>query len=224
MAKRKKSRTLIGTKKKISEPENKIPKKEISHENKILRNFFIGIAVVAAVIALFALVSYSISNFEYKGVKFRIVKEGNLVLYNTKIPVIVEGKNAEYNFYFRNDPRIIGKEIPFDLNGSNFSLAENLVLNSTSDFNCNGDGIIAVANLVNLYKISGINVIKDGNAVCDEEGRYAFVNLQEANETRIEKFGPECYNVSISNCEILEATERLMLESFIKINKLLKEN
>ena len=53
---------------------------------------------------------------------------------------------------------------------------------------------------------------------------YLISSNLEINETSIEKFGPRCYNVNINNCEILRATERLMLESFIEINKLLKEN
>ena len=71
-----------------------------------------------------------------------------------------------------------------------------------------------------MYKISGIDVIKDGNATCDQSGRYAFIGIQAGNQTTIKKTGPACYEVTINNCEILEATERLMLESFIEINKL----
>jgi len=179
MPKRKKT-----DRKRKGEVKKEIPKKEQAiDQNKILRNFFIGMAILILLIIL-----------------------------------VVDGKNAEYNFYLRNDPRKLDEGVSFN---GNLSLAQNLVLNSTEDFNCDGFGIIATANLVNLYKVSGINVIKDQNATCDSEGRYAFINLQKGSETRIDKVGPACYNVNISNCEILEATERLMLESFIEINKLM---
>lgn len=216
MAKKREKTVRKGKKEDIKEEFSK--KEQAIDQNKILRNFFIGMIILILLIVLVVYAVKSTKKFEYEGVSFEIVKTGNLVLYNTKIPIAVGGKNAEYNFYLRNDPRKIGKEVPFE---GNLSLAQNLVLNSTEDFNCDGYGVIAIANLVSLYKVSGIEVIKDQNATCDSEGRYAFINIQSGNQTRIDKFGPACYNVSISNCEILEGTERLMLESFIEINKLI---
>lgn len=219
MAKKKRVKKKKTKKGLPEEKEKRIRKKEqIKSEDKILKNFFIGIGVVIVLIVLVILILNYTKNFEYEGVKFRIVREGELILYKTSIPVIYQGKEIPYNFYLRNDPRNLGENIPFD---EEINLAQILVLNSTEDFNCDGDGIIAIANLVNLYKISGIEVIKDENATCDAEGRYAFIHLQEGNETSIEKFGPSCYNININNCEILKATERLMLESLIEINKVI---
>lgn len=196
--------------------EKRIRKKEqIKSENRILKNFFIGIGIIIVVIVSIILILNSTKSFEYEGVKFKLVKEGNLVLYKTSIPVTYQGKKTFYNFYLRNDPRSLGKNVPFE---GEVRLAKNLVINSTG-FNCDGDGIIAIANLQILYELSGIKVIKDENATCDPAGRYAFIQLQEGNKTSIEKFGPICYNVSINNCEILKALERLMIEYFIEINK-----
>ena len=173
-------------------------KAQVKKHNKILRNFLIGMAIFVVLIFLVWYAIESIKKFEYAGVNFKIVKfcdsKPCLVMYNTKIPVVYEGKNAEYNFYLRNDPRKIGGEVPFD---GNLSLARNLVLNGIENFTCNGDGIIAIANLQNLYQISGINMIRDGNATCDSEGRYAFMVLRPENQTGIEKFGPSCYNIKI---------------------------
>ena len=217
MAREKKVKKKRGKRKK-EDIEKKISrKKEIESQNRILKNFLIGIGIVIIAGFLVFLLINQAKTFEYEGVKFKIVKEGDLTLYRTSLPVIYQGKEIPYNFYFRNDPRELEK-IPF--NGE-INLKEILVINSTESFNCNGDGIIAVANLLNLYKISGIEVIKDENATCDPEGRYAFIQLQAGNETSIEKFGPACYNVNINNCEILKAIERLMIESLIEINKLI---
>jgi len=41
------------------------------------------------------------------------------------------------------------------------NLIENMVINSTSDFNCNGDGIIAIANFVQFYELLGVNPYGD---------------------------------------------------------------
>jgi len=214
----KKKRKKKKTKKQLQEEKRIRKKEQIKSEDRILKNFFIGIGVVVVVIVLFILVLNSTKSFEYQGVEFKIVKEGNLVLYKTLIPVTYQGKKTFYQFYLRNDPKDLGKNIPFE---GGVRLAKNLVINSTEDFNCDGDGVIAIANLQILYELSGIKVIKDENAICDPEGKYAFIQLQEGSQTSIEKFGPICYNVNINNCEILKALERLMLEYFIEINKAL---
>lgn len=185
-------------------------------QDRILRNFLIGMAALIIFVILFVYAVKSTKKFEYEGVNFEVVKNGKLVFYNTQVPVLINGQSAQYNFYLRNDPRKTGTEVPIE---GNLVLAKNLVINSSEELNCDGDGIIAIANLLNLYKMSGINVIKDDNASCDYSGRYAFIKIQTANETSIEEFGPKCYNLNINNCEILKGTERLMIESFIEIKE-----
>ena len=197
--------------------EKPATKKEIEVQNKMLRNFFIGIGAFILVIVLVVLFVNSIKHFEYKEVKFNIVKEGKIIFYNTAFPMYhsVTGQHvADYNFYIRNDPRKLEK-IPF--NGE-LVLLDNLVINMTGDFHCDGDGIIAIANLVKLYEVIGTQVMKDENATCDSLGRYMFIQIQPGDETSIEQFGPACYKINVNNCEILEATERFMAETFVKIN------
>ena len=216
MAKKQK-KTKSGKQSKVGKKGKTSRKKQIESHNKILKNFFIGVGVIIIAILLIFLIINQTKNFEYEGIKFQFVKEGDLDLYKTSLPITYQGEKIPYNFYLRNDPRKL-KEISFD---GELNLKENLVMNSTENFNCDGDGIIAIANLINLYKIAGIEMIRDENASCDSEGRFAFIQLQAGNETNIEKFGPACYNVNINNCEILKAIERLMIESFVEIHKLL---
>jgi hypothetical protein len=95
----------------------------------------------------------------------------------------------------------------------------------TNSFNCDGDGVIGIANVLNLYKIIGTQVIKDENASCDDLlGRYMFLNIKEGNETKINDYGLKgaCYNIEVKGCDILPATERFMLETLIKVNKVVK--
>jgi len=211
---------------KIDEVEKKISrKKQVEAENRILRNIFVGIIIVVVAILAIVLFLKSVRTFEYQGVNFQVVKFCDagpcLVTYNTKLPIIYEGKDAEYNFYLRNDPRKLGENVPFI---GEINLAQNVVINSTSDFNCDGDVGIAMGNLGNLFSISRINAVKDANITgCDSQGRYGFINLQEGNQTSVEEIGPSCYNININNCEIVKAMERFMLEDFVKINKILKE-
>ena len=118
-----------------------------------------------------------------------------------------------YNFFLRNDPR----KSKVDFNGE-LEIKKLAVMNSEEEFSCDGNGIIAVANLRQLYEMVGTKIIRDENATCDSEGRYIYINLKEGEKTKIEQIGKACYDIVINNCEILEGTERFMVETFAKIN------
>lgn len=205
------------------EEKEKAPTDEqIKKEKKTFRN----VMIVMGVCVLFFLATYFIINwskqFNYNGVNFVVDKTAmaGKTLYKTSIPVLYQGNIADYNIYLRRDPRTTGL-ISFD---GTLNINSNMVINITQDFNCNGDGIIGVANFLKLYNLIGTTVIKDENATCDDNGDYMFVKIKEGNETKIEQFGTSCYNIYIKDCEILEGTERFMLETFIETNKALKES
>ena len=204
-------------KKVCGEEETKISSEDqIKKQNKQLKQIFIGIGIVVLIFILIMLFIRFTAHFKYKGiVDFKIVKEGDLILYQTSFPVIYNGELAEYNIYLRNDPRKLEKTVPAK---GTLLLLDNAVINATEEFDCEGDGIIAIANLVNLYNALGKNLIKDENASCDSLGRYTFLQIQSGNETSIEKTGPSCYNLNVNNCEILEVTERFMAGILVRIN------
>jgi hypothetical protein len=200
-------------KSKNTKQKKSFPKKQVKEENKILRNFFVGILVFLFLIFVAWYINYSFTHLEYGGVKFKTIKEGDIILYNTQIPVIYKGEKTDYNFYLRTNPKELNK---IRMEGE-LSILQNMVINETNDFSCEGKGLIAVANLAQLYQILGTKVIKDENAACDPEGKYAYVNLIQGTETYIEEISPSCYNIYIKDCEVLEGTERFMLETFIKV-------
>ena len=194
-----------------------------SVENRQLKNFLFIIGGALIAIFLFVFVIHSIRNFELEGVEWKVVKEKNLVFYNTAVPLYskVGGMTGsylvDYNFYLRNDPRKLSEEIPFE---GKFFLLQNVVFDTTDSFECDGDGIIAVANFVSLLERMGASVIKDENATCDTaKGKYTYIQLRDTGETAVRQFGLTCYNINIKNCEILKGTERFMLEAFKEINK-----
>ncbi len=200
--------------------EKEASREQIKKESKVFRIIVIAMTGFIMLFLLFYLINYSISHFKIEGVSFAIDKTAmaGKTLYKTSLPVIYQGKPADYNFYFRNDPRELVK-IPFE---GDMILKENMVLNMTNSFNCNGDGVIAIANVLNLYKVIGTEVIKDENASCDElYGRYAYLNIKEGNETSINDYGLKggCYNIDVKGCDILPATEKFMLETLIKVNE-----
>ncbi|MEK6819699.1 MAG: hypothetical protein AABY03_00685 [Nanoarchaeota archaeon] len=193
---------------------NEIPSQmQVANENKTLRNIFITIVLLSASF-LIGWFFMSNNDFEYKGITFEVVKE--IAPYRTSIPVLYQGIETDYNFYLRNDPRELEK-INFD---GNLNLKPFMVVNATDSLKCNGDGIISIANIANLYQIIGTQVIKDQNATCNQNGTYMFLNLVEANESRIEQYGPSCYQLSVSNCDVLKVTEKFMVETLAKVEKL----
>lgn len=189
-------------------------KEQIDKQNKLLRN----ILFVCGFLLFLFLGGYFfidfIRHFEYQGVEFDVVQEGELILYKTSIPTIYQGREIPYNFYLRKDPRESGK---IELDGE-LVLLPNMVIDlTTQDLFCDGDWQISIANLIKLYQAIGVKVITDEDAGCDSEGRYLFVTIQSSGESKIEKTGPACYNLKVNNCEILDVTEKLMVENFIKI-------
>jgi len=213
--KNKKEKTI---KIKVSETEKKPSKKQINKENIILRNFFLVVLGLIVLIVLTGIFMYKTNNFEHRGIKFQKVDE--VAPYKTSFPVLYNGNVVPYNIYLRKDPREL-ERIEFD---GEMNLIQDMVISSTVDFNCDGDGIIALANFVQFYELLGVNIFKNDTLSCDENDRYTFVNIQEGNETKIEQFGWSCYNININNCEILEGTERFLIDSFVEVNKLIKGN
>ena len=197
------------------EPVKHASKEQIKNQEKILRNFFIIVGVVVLFCVGVYFSSYFMANFQHNEIEYEIVNEGDLIFYKTGFPTKGGGNKMIYNFYIRNDPRKL-EDVEFK--GEMF-FVENLVLNMSENISCDGDDIIAIANLVKLYEFVGTKVMKDPNASCDDLGRYAYVNIQEGNETRIDRTGKACYELTFKDCEILEVTERLMIEIFSEVNQ-----
>ena len=190
-------------------------KKQIEHQNILLRNIFIGLGIFILAILFFFWFVNSLSTFEYEGIEFNIIKEGEVIFYHTSFPMIHEGKDINYNIYLRNDPRKL-KDISFE---GELNLLEMVVINNTEDFVCGGDGGIAIINFQQILRAFGINMMKDSNATCDSQGRYMFLVIKPGNVTSIEQFGPACYNLNVNNCEILKVTEKFLVELIVKVSK-----
>jgi hypothetical protein len=196
-------------------PNEKIPKKEIDKENKILRNIFIGVGIVIILIIAVVIASREIKHYNYQGVDFETVKFGDLIVYKTSLPIVYKNQSAEYEFYLRTPPKQL-ENVKFN---GNITLKKFVVINTTNKLTCEGYGSLAIANLAKLYNVLGAQVMSDKNASCDWLGSYTYINIIEGNETKVEQYGPSCYRISVNNCEVLPATEKLMAETFVEINK-----
>ena len=193
---------------------------EKSKENKLLLKILLVIGFFFLVILAAFFIMKSSASPKYNGVTFNVVQEGELTFYETSFNVIYKGKPTVYNFYLRNNPKELKKNVPFE---GKVELKNFMVLNSTTkNLFCEGDWNLAIGNLLNL-NIFNIEIMKDENASCSSEGEYIFVEIEEGEETKVEQVGPSCYRLIVSDCEILPVTERFMIEVFSEVNTLLDE-
>ncbi len=208
-----KTKKVCGT-----EEQKHSTKKQIEEQNKTLRKVFIGIGFLIFIIILFVLINYYQTHFEYEGVKFKIVREGKIIFYQTSLPVIYKGELRQYNFYLRNDPRKL-KEIPIK---GEIDFKQNMVIElTTEELFCDGDWNLAMGNLQKLYSILTINLLVNNDSeIYEPKEEYMFITIQLNNNTNIEKVEGNSYNLNVNNCEILKVTERLMIETFIQVNKI----
>lgn len=195
--------------------ENPRLKKDKAEENKLVKNILIFIGIFFLVLFVSFLVLKSSDNPKYKGLTFNTIQEGELTFHQTTIPVIYKNKINYFNVYLRNSPKELKRKVAF--NGE-IEKIDNTVIEMPYEFDCDGDQIIAIANLANVYGAIGKKLVKDENASCDEEGKYAYLVVQPGKKTSIEKYGLNCYNITIKDCEILEGTERFILEILAKYN------
>jgi hypothetical protein len=195
--------------------ERKEEKKERTKENKILKIILLIIGFFfLAIIVSFVMMRIS-SHPKYGGLTFNVVQEGELKFYQTSFPIIYKGDVAKYNIYLRKNPNELKRNVPFT---GEISSIQDTVIDIKEEFDCDGDQVIAIANIVNLYGAVNKKIMRDENASCDELGRYMYLVVQSGEETSVEQFGPNCYNINIKDCEILEGTERYIIEMLAKIN------
>src|SRR3990172_4334562 len=163
--------------------EKKGLKKE---QKKTLKTILIVITIILAdfVVAFFVLMGAG-GSFEYRGVDFTRVSFCDagppcLVTYNTKVPIEYEGKPANYNFYLRNDPRKLEKEVVFY---GDLLLKKDMDMKITFNTSCGGYEKIALENFLNLHKIVGINITSEEDISCDLLGNRMNVLIEGGNET-----------------------------------------
>ena len=204
-----------------TEIEKAPSKEQLKKETKIFRNVVIVMIGFAMMFFVVYLIINSMRYFEIQGVKFEIVKEGQLTLYKTSLPVMYQGTLTSYNFYLRNDPRTLEKKVPLV---GNLTFRKNMVLDVTTEgLFCNGDWTIGLVNVQHLYDILDINLlVKNESVKYIPLSDYMFVTINKGNKTEIKQISGYSYYMDIANCEVLPAFEKLMLESFIRDKELNK--
>ena len=218
-SKKSKTKEIFEVGNKIIEKESVIEEKiktknQIAHQNKILRNFFIGIGIFVLLI-LGLLLSPLIfnSNFNYAGLDWDVINtEGEITFYHSSF---LSTPTNTHNIYLRHDPRKIEEEIPFE----GTILLKNLAfIETNSELHCEGYDQISTVLLKEMFEAWGTKLVGVSKGECEKDGEYTFIKLIPGETTKIVEVGPSCYEFYTKNCEIFEVKERFIVEGLLKTN------
>lgn len=204
-------------------------KKERKLEKELLGILiFLGVLVVVFIVA--SAYFKSLNYFEYKGLTFSKKKLGEIQLFHHSYYVkTLDGQLAQYNFYLRNDPRTNNVLIEGKSNLLSAGSVVYLSVNSEGLQECRY-GSLAVGTLSSFMTDNQMRVIagnldfwqagarRDLWATCENKPGNRVVEILKGNETKV-KIEGNCYKVEVANCEILEAIEKLEMQSLIDAKK-----
>jgi|SRR3989344_2509956 len=209
-------------------------KKQTKKERKLEKELlgiliFLGVLVVVFLIA--SAYFKSLNYFEYEGMTFSKQKLGEIPLFHHSYYIKTKtGELAQYNLYLRNDPRYNNVSISGKSNLLSPGSVVYLSVNSEGLQQCRY-GSLAVGTISSFMTDNQIKVIagnldfwnaglrRDLWVTCENKPGNKVVEILKGNETKVSING-NCYRVEVSNCEILEATEKLITQSLIDAKKI----
>lgn len=201
---------------------------EILKEQRIL---FYVLGVALALVVIYFAFSYfvkEINNFEYEGLAFSIERNGNIPLY--KYFYYYTAKNGQlikYNLYLKIDPR--ENNVPVEVNNIYFPEGKFVYIsvNSTNLQQCSGSAS-AIADLGSFLRDNQFTVrtaTPDEKRAEQVEGlRYAtcetnpenpVIYIHEGEESIITNPSGYCYDLSVSNCEVLKVIEKFRVQTIL---------
>ena len=207
-----------------------IKKHKIKGERKIEREL-LGILVFLAVLVVVFLIASayfrSLNYFEYNGLTFSKKKVGTIPLFHHSYYFKTQaGKLIQYNLYLRNDPRY--NNVTLIGGPSHLLNAESvayLSINSDGLQSCRY-GSLAVASISSFMSDNQMKVIagnldfwsagsnRDKWVTCENQPGNRVVELLKGNETKV-IIDKNCYKIEVADCQILEAVEKLEVQSII---------
>ena len=198
---------------------------------KELLGVLIFLAVLVVVFVISSAYFKSLNYFEYNGLTFAKERLENIPIfhhnYYLKAP---SGKLILYNLYLRNDPRysnVTIEGLPSKL----------LAPGSVAYLSVNSEGLqeckygsLAVATISSFMSDNQMKVIagnldfwqagarRDKWVTCENQPGNIVVELLKGNETKI-SINRNCYQIEVNDCQILEAVEKLMVQSVVDARK-----
>jgi hypothetical protein len=212
------------------------PKKVVKENpNKVVETQFFWLVSIIIIITLgfvFIPVLYHqiFEKFEYAGVKFEKIKEGQLTFYHGQFPIIYKGNfSAVYNVYLRNDPR--ENNIPIN---TNLSLSQKVSISLNDNVNLCEDMMLGQSELGKFVSafpfvknvtagVNNVSVAKEYNVpqiTCKDASKDNTVLVVQMSELPSIESGDKdnCYLINIGQCQYLESTERYVIGAMAQIN------
>jgi len=228
MAKRKNTE-----KKKIALKSEKINVKDPNNEVETQFFWLVGIIIVIILGFVFVPILYHqiFEKFEYGGVKFEKIKEGQLTFYHGQFPIVYKGNfSAVYNVYFRNDPRKnkipinitlgISKKITVSLN-NDAHLCEDMILGQSELGKFFGSFPFVKNVSTGIYSASVAKELDMPQITCENASIDSTVIVIQKSETPSIEMGnrENCYILNIGKCEYLETVERFVVGAMAQVNE-----
>lgn len=186
----------------------------------------IGVVIVLGLIYVSYKSYLESKKIEYAGLKFEQKKFGDLNFYYTRIPLFDKNgiNTVNYSMYLRNDPRTL-EDIKIE---GVIRIKPKTILASEPGLQCENNGIAGgeLGQAIGLWTkvITGTQnkTLADNRSIpyvsCNaSEGMYldsTSLAFKVANVTGISQKGADCYEISVANCEILEAVERFIIGAY----------
>lgn len=240
---------VVDDKKVKENPEEEPLKEEDKKkQNKqIMIAVVLMVVVIGAIILTPFVYGKFFSKFTYINLEFQKTRLGDLKFYSTRIPVMDQvlpkgelfdrnERLADYSINLREDPR----KLDF--------VKVNLTYNNTNQLDFVKENIVYISfdpkmkkcddNSIALIDFSGFlkefamlkvkSAVPDKNAseelkipyiTCKENPWNTVINIRSGNETKIEKTGLSCYELTYKDCEITAVTEKfnlILIEQYMK--------
>ena len=186
----------------------------------------IGVVIVLGLIYVSYKSYLESKKIEYAGLNFEQKKFGDLNFYYTRIPLFDKNgiNTVNYSMYLRNDPRTL-EDIKIE---GMIRIKSKTILASEAGLQCENNGIAGgeLGQAIGLWTtvITGTSnkTLADNRSIpyvsCNaSEGMYldsTSLSFKVANVTGISQKGADCYEISVANCEILEAVERFIVGAY----------
>ncbi|HJO14831.1 MAG TPA: hypothetical protein QGG70_02165 [Candidatus Pacearchaeota archaeon] len=202
-------------------------------QNKQLKwAVFLMVGIILIIVVVPFINTNFINKFDYHGLTFQKTQLGQIEFYSTKFPVVTgTGQvTGEYAVNLRNDPRELA-DIPLEVDDD--KIVFNVIKENFKDVYaptyitinpfmeaCDDSGI-ALLTLSGFIRDSGPKVhsavtdkayAKDNNLTqkwC--YGLNTVFVITDGEETKISQIQPYCYKLEFKDCEILEVSEKAVL-------------
>lgn len=212
-------------------------------ERKINKELYWVLGFMVLVLATFFVsqsVFKSLKNFEYQGLTFQKVKVGELPFYyyyyyteknpdSGTITGQVSGEGYHrINLYLYNDPRNLKVPVEGEIDYTDRDLTIFFSVDARDLYQCKYYGV-ATTNLIlfltgNQFSVEPASPIKEiaeeagvPHITCENRPRNMVIELREGLETKITRKSETCYEITVNNCEVLEAVEKFMVQSLVDV-------